>query len=79
MEKQIKCWGCANLDRADLNDYQTESFCGLDNCTKTVIDPENGEMHPIKDCKNFLRRTTTDIQNSYATSDHPQTLCEKGV
>ena len=51
VNKKIKCWGCRNLDKSDINDYDTVSFCGEGH--ETEEDLSNGEIHPVGICDNF--------------------------
>lgn len=65
---KTNCYDCKFLDSLDINDYETEYFCGyefnrqLKTCTKTGI------LYPEIKCKNFLHRTTANVRFGWITS-----------
>jgi hypothetical protein len=50
VNKKISCWKCKHLDKSDVSDYKTVSFCGHKSNKEIEEDLSNGELHPVGKC-----------------------------
>ena len=59
---KINCYDCKFLDSSDVNDYETQYYCGYEFNRKLKICTKTGILYPESKCENFLHRTTANVR-----------------
>jgi len=59
--KDFSCYDCMNVDCADVNDWEIDYFCGVDEDRPLLL--IRGNVYPIGMCKDFKPIIFEDEKN----------------